>query len=254
LPDDLIEVQRFEKVSRTAGAVEIAQSADDVSAIATGGIDDAQIFEGGRFIGARRGIFQQHFAVTDDRHERVAEIVDYAAGHFAKGAEALLLHGLPLRGLQIRERLFQLPGALAHAFLEQVVLLLNFEPEKVRLKKSPNAHAYFRGIERLHQEIGGAGRKRAAFVLGRRIAGENEDGDLLGLLIGAQGIEDVEAAESRHAEIEQNQIGRQRFDRVKGEGRIVYAAELTIADAIEEIRHQTGAAHLVIHHQDVRFF
>ena len=168
-------------------------------------------------------LVNQHLAVADDRHESIAEIVDHAAGHFAESAEPLLLHSLSLRGLQVRQRIFELSRAFAHAVFQQSILLLDLEPEKTSLKQIPDAHADFRWIERLHQQIGGAGGERAAFVFGGRITGQNEHGNLFVPPIGPQSIEHVKATQFRHGEIEENEIRRESLDRLKSARRIVDA-------------------------------
>ena len=116
--DDLAQVKRLEHVRRSARPIEIPQPAHNVGAVAARRVNDAQIFERRCFIGARGRVRQQHLAVADDGHEGVAEIVDHAAGHFAEGAQPLLLHGVPLCGVQICERGFELASSLAHAFLQ----------------------------------------------------------------------------------------------------------------------------------------
>src|SRR5437764_13168930 len=108
-----------------------------MGAIAAGSVDDAQVFERGGFIGTRLRIGYQHLAVTDDRHQTVAEIVNHAAGHFAERAQALLLKQLSLRGAQILERSFQFAGPFARPIFEITILILTFASEKVVLEKIP---------------------------------------------------------------------------------------------------------------------
>ena len=123
------------------------------------------------------------------------------------------------------------------------------------MEKIPDPHAYFRNIERLHQQLGRARGQGAAFVFSRVVAGQNQHRNLVfALSIRPQRFQNLKSIDIGHRQVEEDQVWFKTFDHLEGTGRIVDAAELIVADAMKKIRHQTGAVDVVIHHQDARFF
>jgi hypothetical protein len=156
LLEQLAEIHGAEDIGLLARPVEVAELRDDVGSVAPRGVHRLQILADDRLIIERFLILQEQFAVADDRHQRVVEIVHDAAGHFAERAETFLLHHLPLALLQLGKRLLQLLGALCDLVFQMLILLLDLKVEKARSKQIPDPHEDLGRVERLEQNIRGA--------------------------------------------------------------------------------------------------
>ena len=70
--------------------------------------------------------------------------MDHAAGHFAKGVEALLADGLALGLAEFVEGGFEFLGALGHALVQAPILLAQAELEEAGLEQVADAQAAVR--------------------------------------------------------------------------------------------------------------
>ena len=61
-------------------------------------------------------------------------------------------------------------------------------------------------VERLEQERGGAGRQRALERAAALVAGQDDDGNVLERGVAANGLDELEAVEVRHLEIDDGEI------------------------------------------------
>ena len=114
------DVHRGVRRALAALAVEVAQAADDRGGVAGGRVDQLDVLLGrlARQIGAPH----QQLGEADDRRQGVVEVVGDAAGHLPHRAQPLLLEDLPLGGLELGQRVLELPVAALQLGLRAVAL------------------------------------------------------------------------------------------------------------------------------------
>src|SRR5439155_20116679 len=108
-------------------------------------------------------------------------------------------------------RLYALVRALVDQRLESLVLASKLLVEEPHLEQVPDAQEQLGRVEGLGHEVARAGGEGAPLGLGRRVRGEDEDRQIgLRRRLLLEPREDLEAADVRHPEIEENQIRLER--------------------------------------------
>ena len=103
---------------------------------------------------------------------------------------------------------------VADALVLEIVQGLAVEP-------GVDARAQDRRVERLGQEVVGAGLQTADDALGVVDARDHDHGQVAELLVGLDALEDLDAVHAGHLDVEQDHVGRVLADRRQGRGPVV---------------------------------
>ena len=144
-------------------------------------------------------------------------------------------------------------GPLPHGLLERAVLRLELAIEPPRVEQVADAQERLELLERLREEVARPRVERLAPGLQQGVGRQHEDrhvrvaGDL-----GLEELEQGEAVEVRHHEVEQDQVGLELAVQVERPARIGRAGQLAVSGRAEQALEQPDVGRLVVHDQDPR--
>ena len=136
---------------------------------------------------------------------------------------------------------FQLPGVVLDA------VAVRFVDQDVS-----QTHLKLDGVHGLAEKLGGPRPQRGQLRLPVAGRGENDDGEVKGLLAAAQLRENVQAADAGHHDVQKHDVGLFRTDEVQRLGRIGGRGKLLVAGQLEILLHDLDVDRLVIDDHDVR--
>ena len=157
----------------------------------------------------------------------------------------------PLEDLEPRD--LQLPRPFLDGRLEPAVVLVQLQVQEARDEQVADAQQRFDGVERLVEEVLGAGPERALANLDTEIGRHNENGEIA--LVAEQPLQlchHAEAIEARHVQVQQNQVrtdlADQRRHLLRGRRRV----EPVVSGRRQQPLEQSDVRRLIIDDQDPR--
>ena len=152
---------------------------------------------------------------------------------------------------QLEPGLFQVGGALADSLLEVLVAVEQLQLQAPRLEQVGDPQAHLDRLERLAQEVVGAGGQRA---LARRSGGvgrQDEDRDARRPRgDGPQDLHQLEAVRRRHLQVEQDQVGRRGLAEVVDRRGVDRDSHVLVAPLRKHPLQQDHVRLLVVDYED----